>query len=100
VRSRWPRRPHFPACMAGMLTLDRSEAVFPYLGDTPGMFQMYRPDDRDVAESFAHRETHCRAQARRARLVLVARPSVRNGLSENADIVLKQPPPAAPAGQH
>lgn len=40
---------------AGTLTQDRLEDVAPHLGDTPGMFQMYTPNDRDLAESFIRR---------------------------------------------
>jgi isopentenyl diphosphate isomerase/L-lactate dehydrogenase-like FMN-dependent dehydrogenase len=37
------------------LTMDRMEDVAPHAGDTPGMFQLYTPNDRDLAASFVRR---------------------------------------------
>ncbi len=41
--------------MASTLTQDRIEDVVPHAGDTPGLFQLDTPDDKDLAESFVHR---------------------------------------------
>ncbi|MET1027260.1 MAG: alpha-hydroxy-acid oxidizing protein [Dongiaceae bacterium] len=41
--------------MASTLTADPLEAVAKELGDTPGFFQLYTPNDKAVAESLVHR---------------------------------------------
>jgi lactate 2-monooxygenase len=41
--------------VASTLTQDRMEDVAPHTGDTPGMFQLYTPNDRELAESFVKR---------------------------------------------
>ena len=41
--------------VASTLTVDPLEAITPEFGDTPGLFQLYTPDDRGIAESFVHR---------------------------------------------
>jgi isopentenyl diphosphate isomerase/L-lactate dehydrogenase-like FMN-dependent dehydrogenase len=41
--------------VASTLTQDRMEDVVPHAGDTPGLFQLYTPDDKDLAASFVHR---------------------------------------------
>ena len=41
--------------VASTLTVDPLETITPKLGDTPGFFQLYTPDDRGVAESFVRR---------------------------------------------
>lgn len=41
--------------VASTLTQDRLEDVAPHAGRTPGLFQLYTPNDRELAESFVHR---------------------------------------------
>ena len=41
--------------VASTLTVDPMEEVAAALGDTPGFFQLYTPNDRDLAASFVHR---------------------------------------------
>jgi lactate 2-monooxygenase len=41
--------------VASTLTQDRMEDVVPYAGDTPGLFQLYTPTDKDLAASFLAR---------------------------------------------
>lgn len=41
--------------VASTLTQDRLEDVVPHAGETPGLFQLYTPDDRDLAASFVAR---------------------------------------------
>jgi lactate 2-monooxygenase len=41
--------------VASTLTVDPLEDVAGELGETPGFFQLYTPNDRDLAESFVHR---------------------------------------------
>ena len=41
--------------IASTLMQDPMEDVAAALGDTPGFFQLYTPNDRDLAESFVHR---------------------------------------------
>jgi isopentenyl diphosphate isomerase/L-lactate dehydrogenase-like FMN-dependent dehydrogenase len=41
--------------IASTLTVDPLEDVAPELGDTPGFFQLYTPNDRELAESFVSR---------------------------------------------
>jgi lactate 2-monooxygenase len=41
--------------VASTLTQDRMEDVAPYAANTPGLFQLYTPNDRDLAESFVRR---------------------------------------------
>jgi lactate 2-monooxygenase len=41
--------------VASTLSVDPLEEVAAQLGDTPGFFQLYTPNDRDLAESFVHR---------------------------------------------
>jgi lactate 2-monooxygenase len=41
--------------IASTLTADPMEEVVPALGETPGFFQLYAPNDRDLAESFVSR---------------------------------------------
>jgi lactate 2-monooxygenase len=41
--------------IASTLTVDPLEDVAKEFGDTPGFFQLYTPNDRDLAESFVHR---------------------------------------------
>jgi lactate 2-monooxygenase len=41
--------------VASTLTQDRMEEVAPHAGETPGLFQLYTPNDRDLAESFVRR---------------------------------------------
>ncbi|MDE3722792.1 alpha-hydroxy-acid oxidizing protein [Nocardiopsis sp. N85] len=41
--------------IASTLTQDPMEDVAPHLGDTPGLFQLYTPTDRDLAASLVHR---------------------------------------------
>src|ERR1700693_5203194 len=41
--------------VASTLSVDPLEAVAARIGDTPGFFQLYTPNDRDLAESFVHR---------------------------------------------
>ncbi len=43
-----------PMC-ASTLSVDPLEAVAAEFGDTPGLFQLYTPTDRDLAESLVHR---------------------------------------------
>jgi lactate 2-monooxygenase len=43
-----------PMC-ASTLTADPLEDVAAQFGDTPGLFQLYTPNDRDLAESFVRR---------------------------------------------
>lgn len=43
-----------PMC-ASTLTVDPLEDVAAEFGDTPGLFQLYTPTDRDLAESLVHR---------------------------------------------
>jgi lactate 2-monooxygenase len=40
---------------AGTLTQDRMEDVIPHAGDTPALFQLYTPGDKDLAASFLAR---------------------------------------------
>jgi isopentenyl diphosphate isomerase/L-lactate dehydrogenase-like FMN-dependent dehydrogenase len=41
--------------VASTLTVDPMEEVAPLLGETPGLFQLYTPADRDLAQSFVNR---------------------------------------------
>jgi lactate 2-monooxygenase len=41
--------------VASTLTQDRMEAVVPHAADTPGLFQLYTPTDRELAASFLRR---------------------------------------------
>ncbi|HZA09989.1 alpha-hydroxy-acid oxidizing protein [Mycobacterium sp.] len=41
--------------VASTLTQDRMEDVAAHAGDTPGLFQLYTPNDRELAESFVYR---------------------------------------------
>jgi lactate 2-monooxygenase len=41
--------------VASTLTQDRMEDVTPHAGDTPGLFQLYTPTDKDLAASFLAR---------------------------------------------
>lgn len=41
--------------VASTLTVDPLEAVAAQFGSTPGLFQLYTPTDRELAESFVHR---------------------------------------------
>ncbi|MDX2700087.1 lactate 2-monooxygenase [Streptomyces ipomoeae] len=41
--------------VASTLTVDPMEQVVPELGDTPGLFQLYTPNDREMAESLVKR---------------------------------------------
>ena len=41
--------------VASTLTQDRMEDVVPHAGNTPKIFQLYTPTDRDLAASFLHR---------------------------------------------
>jgi lactate 2-monooxygenase len=41
--------------IASTLTQDCMEDVVPHAGDTPGLFQLYTPDDKDLAASFVNR---------------------------------------------
>jgi lactate 2-monooxygenase len=41
--------------IASVLTVDPLEDVAAELGDTPGLFQLYTPNDRELAASFVHR---------------------------------------------
>jgi isopentenyl diphosphate isomerase/L-lactate dehydrogenase-like FMN-dependent dehydrogenase len=41
--------------IASTLTQDRLEDVVPHFGEVPGFFQLYTPNDRELAESFVHR---------------------------------------------
>lgn len=43
-----------PMCVS-TLTMDPLENVAAEFGDTPGLFQLYTPTDRQLAESFVHR---------------------------------------------
>ncbi|BBX09212.1 lactate 2-monooxygenase [Mycolicibacterium aichiense] len=43
-----------PMCVS-TLTMDPLEDVAAEFGDTPGLFQLYTPTDREMAESFVHR---------------------------------------------
>ncbi len=43
--------------VASTLTQDRMEDVAPHAAETPGLFQLYTPNDRELAESFV-----CRAE--------------------------------------
>ncbi len=43
-----------PMCVS-TLTMDPLEDVAAEFGDTPGLFQLYTPTDREMAESFIHR---------------------------------------------
>ncbi len=43
-----------PMCVS-TLTMDPLEDVADQFGDTPGLFQLYTPVDREMAESFVHR---------------------------------------------
>src|SRR5271156_2142148 len=38
--------------VASTLTQDRMEQVVPHAGDTPGLFQLYTPNDKELAASF------------------------------------------------
>src|SRR5271156_4819174 len=52
--------------VASTLTVDPMEDVASHLGATPGLFQLYPPADRDLAQSFVHR-----AQAAGFRAIVV-----------------------------
>lgn len=41
--------------IASTLTMDAMEDVAPHCGDTPMFFQLYTPNDRELAASFVHR---------------------------------------------
>jgi lactate 2-monooxygenase len=41
--------------VASTLTQDRMEDVVPHAGNTPNIYQLYTPTDRDLAASFLHR---------------------------------------------
>jgi lactate 2-monooxygenase len=41
--------------IASTFSVDPLESLVPEFGNTPGFFQMYTPNDREVAESFVHR---------------------------------------------
>jgi len=41
--------------VASTLSVDPIESITPELGETPGFFQLYTPNDKEVAESFVHR---------------------------------------------
>jgi isopentenyl diphosphate isomerase/L-lactate dehydrogenase-like FMN-dependent dehydrogenase len=41
--------------VASTLTADPMEQVVPHAGDTPGLFQLYTPKDRDLAASLVQR---------------------------------------------
>ena len=41
--------------VASTLTQDRLEEVIPHAGETPGLFQLYTPNDKDLAASFLAR---------------------------------------------
>ena len=41
--------------VASTLTVDPLEAVAAHFGNTPGLFQLYTPTDRELTESFVHR---------------------------------------------
>jgi lactate 2-monooxygenase len=41
--------------VASTLTQDRMEDVVPHAGETPGLFQLYTPNDKDLAASFLAR---------------------------------------------
>jgi isopentenyl diphosphate isomerase/L-lactate dehydrogenase-like FMN-dependent dehydrogenase len=41
--------------VASTLTQDRLEDVIPHAGETPGLFQLYTPNDKDLAASFLAR---------------------------------------------
>jgi hypothetical protein len=41
--------------VASTLTQDRMEDVAPHAGDTPGLFQLYTPTDKELTASFLHR---------------------------------------------
>ena len=41
--------------VASTLTQDRMEDVTPHAGDTPGLFQLYTPNDKELTASFLHR---------------------------------------------
>jgi lactate 2-monooxygenase len=41
--------------VASTLTQDRMEDVAPHAGDTPGLFQLYTPSDKELTASFLHR---------------------------------------------
>lgn len=41
--------------VASTLTQDRMEDVVPHAGNTPGLFQLYTPNDKELAASFLHR---------------------------------------------
>src|SRR4029077_3120346 len=41
--------------VASTLTQDRMEDVAPHAGDTPGLFQLYTPTDKELAASFLRR---------------------------------------------
>ncbi|WP_405166589.1 alpha-hydroxy-acid oxidizing protein [Nocardia sp. NBC_01499] len=41
--------------MASTMAVDPLETVASHFGDTPGMFQLYTPTDRDLAQSLVHR---------------------------------------------
>ena len=44
--------------VASTLTQDRLEDVVPHAGETPGLFQLYTPNDKDLAASFLARAEH------------------------------------------
>src|SRR6478735_7763787 len=48
-----------PMCVS-TLTMDPMEDVAAEFGDTPGLFQLYTPTDRELAESFVHRAEDAR----------------------------------------
>jgi lactate 2-monooxygenase len=41
--------------VASTLTQDRMEDVVPHAGETPNLFQLYTPNDKELAASFLHR---------------------------------------------
>jgi isopentenyl diphosphate isomerase/L-lactate dehydrogenase-like FMN-dependent dehydrogenase len=41
--------------IASTLTTDRMEDVAPHAGETPGLFQLYTPNDRELTQSLVHR---------------------------------------------
>lgn len=49
--------------VASTLTQDRMEDVAPHAGETPGIFQLYPPKDRELAESFIRRAENSGYQA-------------------------------------
>jgi lactate 2-monooxygenase len=47
------------AMVASTLTQDRMEDVVPHAGDTPSLYQLYTPTDRELAASFLRRAEQC-----------------------------------------